>query len=602
MFKRLFASFLASALVLTQVSFANETTTTDIPSENKFISDIAIRPSGIIDPSEDEEITFRFDVEEDDVEVELFVEIETTDGNIRRISIEDDILDEENNVEFIWDIEDEDDLEDGRWRAVFVAEKDGEILEAAKEFRVEIEEPDIEDFFLSKRDFDPERGEVIFALFRTENDHVVDVGYRDRGSDDDDFDEYEVEELEVEGDDWTAVAITGDDFDEDDDVEVAVKAYNEINENIFDIKDENLKIEDDRNINANVIFDGISPIISNCNEDLEIYFTLEHEDDDDDVFDEVKISIHDGENGSGISKIDTVVLKDVPHGEHVVSYDCRDRSGKRLDRGIYSYKIEAEDGRKNIEYGAFVIDDDIGEIVGGSSYGGNSSSSDDDDDDRESRLGDNVRIITGGTSTSRNDDRDDDDRDDNDGLCAGFRDVRANDRECDYINFVEDMGYFDGFENNTFRADENVNRAQFAKVISRVFGYRVDNNRNDTAGFPDVKRNRWYVPFVKAASDRNIIDGDSETGLFRPSEDIRRSEILKMIFEAMIQESNYTLRGGNIDYKDVPSFKWYYKYVVEAERYDLFETEGDARFYPGDFVTRGELAQMLYNLSEAGVL
>ena len=81
-----------------------------------------------------------------------------------------------------------------------------------------------------------------------------------------------------------------------------------------------------------------------------------------------------------------------------------------------------------------------------------------------------------------------------------------------------------------FGPGDNVTRAQFAKmgVISQNFE-QIDVPAVDTPTFPDVPKSKWFFVFVETAYRAQIFQGYDD-GTFRPDNDINRAEMAKMIY------------------------------------------------------------------------
>lgn len=95
---------------------------------------------------------------------------------------------------------------------------------------------------------------------------------------------------------------------------------------------------------------------------------------------------------------------------------------------------------------------------------------------------------------------------------TGFSDVPESDWAAGNIKAVAEAGYVKGYNNGTFRPENNLTRAEAVTVINRVLG-RVGNKDNISADitiFPDVKRDHYaWADIVEAALEHNytIVNG-----------------------------------------------------------------------------------------------
>jgi trimeric autotransporter adhesin len=83
-------------------------------------------------------------------------------------------------------------------------------------------------------------------------------------------------------------------------------------------------------------------------------------------------------------------------------------------------------------------------------------------------------------------------------------------------------GVFEGTSEDSFGIKENMTRAQFAKVLTLIYGVEVDMNVK-ASSFSDVKAddnaNAWAIPFIEAAKKKGLIDGMTDS-TFAPGENV----------------------------------------------------------------------------------
>ncbi len=100
-----------------------------------------------------------------------------------------------------------------------------------------------------------------------------------------------------------------------------------------------------------------------------------------------------------------------------------------------------------------------------------------------------------------------------------------------YIDRLVGMGIISGYEDGTFRPDRTISRAEFAAIIAKARGLTLDSQAaltfSDAAAVPG-----WARPAVAAAVQAGIING-YEDNTFRPERQITRAELATMIVRAM---------------------------------------------------------------------
>ncbi|WP_419885379.1 S-layer homology domain-containing protein [Paenibacillus sp. B-A-8] len=161
------------------------------------------------------------------------------------------------------------------------------------------------------------------------------------------------------------------------------------------------------------------------------------------------------------------------------------------------------------------------------------------------------------------------------------------------------MGIMKGYEDHTFRPNEDVTRAQFASMIVRALGLQTTGS---TVKFEDQSAiPAWAAGDVAAAVDAGILRGYDVNGkkFFEPSEKITRAEMSVMLANALkVNAHKQTDNEGNfVDLASIP--QWAQSSVqagVEAGILGGFE---DHTFRPENNATRAEAATTLYKLLEA---
>ncbi len=84
-----------------------------------------------------------------------------------------------------------------------------------------------------------------------------------------------------------------------------------------------------------------------------------------------------------------------------------------------------------------------------------------------------------------------------------------------------------GFPDGQFKGDQPVNRAEAAKFLL-LARYGTVADVSNSGRFPDVLDGQWYTKFVVTAANDGIISGYPD-GLFRPADQVNTAEFLKML-------------------------------------------------------------------------
>lgn len=108
-----------------------------------------------------------------------------------------------------------------------------------------------------------------------------------------------------------------------------------------------------------------------------------------------------------------------------------------------------------------------------------------------------------------------------------YKDVSTNAWYYNYVYDVYEKGLMTGMNETTFAPDAALSRAHFATILWRMAG---SPNVQYKAKFPDVAAGQFYTTAVMWASEKGIITGYADSGLFKPAEKITREQIATMLY------------------------------------------------------------------------
>mgnify|MGYP005921719539 FL=1 len=98
-----------------------------------------------------------------------------------------------------------------------------------------------------------------------------------------------------------------------------------------------------------------------------------------------------------------------------------------------------------------------------------------------------------------------------------FNDVSDGYWAAAYIKAAAKHGWINGYGDGSFRADDEINRAEVVTIVNRLLGREADenyiaDNLRKLNTFPDVSRKHWaYYAVMEAANAHTAIPGDSES-------------------------------------------------------------------------------------------
>lgn len=155
---------------------------------------------------------------------------------------------------------------------------------------------------------------------------------------------------------------------------------------------------------------------------------------------------------------------------------------------------------------------------------------------------------------------------------SSFSDVDADAWYANAVAFMEQEGIVKGYEDGTFKPDNQITRAEFAVIASRFYELEEVNENI----FEDVTSEHWAFFEINSAYKNSLING-YEGNTFKPDNKITRAEVVTIInrmtgrnAEAEFENADLS---GLIIFSDVAdeSAHWAFYDVVEASNTHDYE-------------------------------
>lgn len=186
---------------------------------------------------------------------------------------------------------------------------------------------------------------------------------------------------------------------------------------------------------------------------------------------------------------------------------------------------------------------------------------------------------------------------------ATFPDVSSADSYYKAVEYFAQLGVIEGYTDTAsgikyFKPGQAVNRAEAVKMLlagsSKTYTIPASVSANV---FPDVKPADWFATYVSLAKTQGIVKGNDTSGLFEPGRTVNKAELMKMVIMANGIDLNATLQDvGKLTMQDVRSTDWFYDYMRYGKSYGIIFPDSLGRLDPGKALTRGEVADILYNI------
>ena len=161
-----------------------------------------------------------------------------------------------------------------------------------------------------------------------------------------------------------------------------------------------------------------------------------------------------------------------------------------------------------------------------------------------------------------------------------FSDIDANDKTLnETVDLMTKFGILNGYEDGTFRPNNEITRAEFSKVIIETI-MTEEEISGDEAKFIDVRENHWAKGYIYLSRKLGIVSGTT-IDTFAPEDNITYEQAAKMIVAALGYDKQASENGG-----------WPTGYLAVAKDLDI--TKGIS-FNPTANATRGDVVLMLNN-------
>lgn len=170
-------------------------------------------------------------------------------------------------------------------------------------------------------------------------------------------------------------------------------------------------------------------------------------------------------------------------------------------------------------------------------------------------------------------------------LSSWYFDVPDHHVYYDGIYYMTQAGFVSGYEDGSFQPLKEVNRVEALKMILEVSEVE-EKTEGITLTFSDTDESAWYADYLKTALNLAILSGYPD-GTFKPENTVNRVEALKMLLLA--------------EQRALPSSEgeeWYSAYLEYAKIHALLVPDETGDYLPGQKLTRGELADLIYRFKK----
>ncbi|WP_432357088.1 S-layer homology domain-containing protein [Sporosarcina sp. UB5] len=120
----------------------------------------------------------------------------------------------------------------------------------------------------------------------------------------------------------------------------------------------------------------------------------------------------------------------------------------------------------------------------------------------------------------------------------GFKDVNNSQWYYGYVAALANAGYISGFEDDTFRPNAPMTRAQTAKIID--LSYQLPLEAKTANPFTDVSNSAWYASHIRTLVENNVTKGKTAT-TFEPNANVTRAQMASFVVrsEQLVSAANF---------------------------------------------------------------
>lgn len=200
----------------------------------------------------------------------------------------------------------------------------------------------------------------------------------------------------------------------------------------------------------------------------------------------------------------------------------------------------------------------------------------------------------GGGGSSEEDDQDDEEikPEDNEPTTPPVHEISFTDIDSSHwaytsVSYLASNFILNGYLDGTFKPENNITRAEFAKIIVSA----TDTfDSNAVSSFKDVSSDDWYYYYVSTAYNKGYITGYPD-GSFRPNDKITRADICTIVNRVLKASPSKNPEAFKDD-SEIPSYAKDSVYALSEK--GIVNGFSNGTFAPKTYATRAQTAKIIY--------
>lgn len=176
---------------------------------------------------------------------------------------------------------------------------------------------------------------------------------------------------------------------------------------------------------------------------------------------------------------------------------------------------------------------------------------------------------------------------------TGFKDVPSSHWAYSYVMSLAEKGIISGYDDDTFRPNNNVTRAEFVKMIVGATGLYDSEAECE---FTDVPADAWHYKYIASAFVNEIVNGVDEER-FGVNENITRQDVAVIAARILKRLNAEIPEVGGSSFTDADAISDYAKDSVDLlSEMGIVNGFDDGSFGPQGALTRAEAAAIIKRL------
>ena len=177
-----------------------------------------------------------------------------------------------------------------------------------------------------------------------------------------------------------------------------------------------------------------------------------------------------------------------------------------------------------------------------------------------------------------------------------FTDLPTNHWAYPYVTALASKNIISGYDNGTFKPNNNVTREEFVKMIIGATGLLTDGTQCD---FSDVPANAWYYEYIASAYQAGVVSG-TDNGAFGVGRNITRQDVAVIAARIIKYLKPATTAPADTTLTDIDTVSDYAVSSVKLlNGMGIINGFDDGSFMPHNALTRAEAATIISKLADS---